>query len=127
MAEVPDELRYTAEHEWVRSQEGSRTVRVGITDYAQEALGDVVYVSLPEVGVGVSAGSVVGEIESTKSVSDLFAPVTGTVTARNGALDEQPDLINAQPYGDGWLIEIELADGAGLDELLDAAAYGTLA
>lgn len=126
MAEVPDELRYTAEHEWVRAQEGSRTVRVGITDYAQEALGDVVYVSLPDVGASVTAGSVVGEIESTKSVSELFAPVTGTVTARNGALDEQPDLINAQPYGDGWMIEIELADGSGLDDLLDAASYGTL-
>lgn len=126
MAEVPDDLRYTSEHEWVREQDGSRTVRVGITDYAQEALGDVVYVSLPEVGATVTAGSVIGEIESTKSVSDLFAPVSGTVTARNGTLDEQPDVVNAQPYGDGWLIEIELADGAGLDGLLDAAGYAAL-
>jgi glycine cleavage system H protein len=126
MAEVPDDLRYTAEHEWVRVTDGSNTVRVGITDYAQEALGDVVYVSLPELGATVGAGDAVGEIESTKSVSDLYAPVAGTVAARNEALDGTPDLVNSDPYGEGWLVEIELAEGADVDALLDAAAYGTL-
>jgi glycine cleavage system H protein len=129
MSEVPSDLKYTAEHEWVRTGDGSQTVRVGITDYAQEALGDVVYVSLPEVGSKVTAGGACGEVESTKSVSDLYAPVSGTVTARNDALDDQPELINSDPYGDGWIIEIELdaADSAELDALLDAASYGTLA
>ena len=126
MAEVPDDLRYTAEHEWVRVNDGSKTVRVGITDYAQEALGDVVYVSLPELGATVSAGAAFGEVESTKSVSDLYAPVAGTVTARNEALEGTPELINSDPYGAGWVVEIELAEGADLDALLDAAAYGTL-
>ncbi len=125
MSEVPSDLKYTAEHEWVRSGDGSQPVRVGITDYAQEALGDVVYVSLPEVGAKVTAGSACGEIESTKSVSDLYAPVSGTVTARNEALDSQPELINSDPYGEGWVIEIEVE--GGLDDLLDAAAYSTLA
>jgi glycine cleavage system H protein len=126
MSDVPSDLKYTAEHEWVRAGEGS-TVRVGITDFAQEALGDVVYVTLPEVGASVSAGAACGEIESTKSVSDLYAPITGTITARNDALDEQPELINSAPYGDGWIIEIEPSDSAEVDALLDAAAYGTLA
>jgi glycine cleavage system H protein len=130
MSEVPSDLKYTAEHEWVRITDGSRTVRVGITDYAQEALGDVVYVSLPEVGAKVAAGSACGEVESTKSVSDLYAPVSGTVTARNDALDDQPELINSDPYGAGWIIEIELdgdTDDAEVGALLDAGAYGTLA
>jgi glycine cleavage system H protein len=127
MSDVPDELRYTAEHEWVRSSEGSNTVRVGITDYAQEALGDVVFVSLPEVGATVDKGAAIGEVESTKSVSDIYAPLSGTVTARNDNLDQQPELINSAPYGDGWIIEIELSDQSELDDLLDAAAYGTLA
>jgi glycine cleavage system H protein len=126
MAEVPSDLKYTAEHEWVRVSEGGRAVRVGITDYAQEALGDVVYVSLPEVGAKVSAGSACGEIESTKSVSDLFAPLTGSVSARNDALDGQPELINSDPYGEGWLVDIELDEGVGIDDLLDSAAYGAL-
>jgi len=126
MANIPDDLRYTAEHEWVRSGDGS-TVRVGITDYAQEALGDVVYVSLPEVGAEVVKGASVGEIESTKSVSDLFAPVAGTVTARNDALDAQPELINSDPYGAGWLVEIALSASGEPDDLLDAATYGTIA
>jgi glycine cleavage system H protein len=125
MSDVPDDLKYTAEHEWVRA--GSGAVRVGITDYAQEALGDVVYVSLPEVGASVTAGAACGEVESTKSVSDLYAPLTGTVSARNDALDDQPELINSDPYGEGWIIEIEPADAADVDGLLDAAAYGTLA
>ena len=127
MSSVPDDLKYTAEHEWVRSSEGSTTVRVGITDYAQEALGDVVYVSLPEVGAAVTRGTAVGEVESTKSVSDIYAPVSGTVTARNDALDATPELINSDPYGDGWLVEIELSDAGEQSELLDAGAYGTLA
>lgn len=127
MSEVPDYLKYTAEHEWVQQFEGSPTVRVGVTDYAQEALGDVVYVSLPEVGAKVEKGSAVGEVESTKSVSDIYAPLTGTVTARNDALDATPELINSGPYGDGWLIEIEVGDESELGELLDPATYGTLA
>ena len=120
---IPEELKYTAEHEWVRSGEGS-TVRVGITDYAQDALGDVVYVSLPDVGVSVTAGESCGEVESTKSVSEVYAPVTGEVTARNDLLDSRPELVNSDPYGEGWLIEI--AATGGLDALIDAQAYGEL-
>ena len=127
MSDIPDDLRYTAEHEWVRLGGGSTTVRIGITDYAQEALGDVVYVSLPDVGADVAKGAAVGEIESTKSVSDLYAPLTGTVTARNDQLDAQPELINSDPYGEGWVLEIELTDQQESAELLDAAAYGALA
>ena len=130
MAEVPADLKYTAEHEWVRADEGGRTARVGITDYAQEALGDVVYVSLLAVGDQVTAGAACGEVESTKSVSDLYAPVTGTVTARNEALDGQPELINSDPYGEGWVIEIELdaeTGAAAVENLLDADGYRNLA
>lgn len=127
MSDVPDELSYTAEHEWVRAEAGAATVRVGITDYAQQALGDVVYVSLPEPGASVERGAAVGEIESTKSVSDLYAPVSGTVRTRNDALDEQPELINSDPYGAGWIVEIEFSDESELGELLDAAGYRTLA
>jgi glycine cleavage system H protein len=129
MSEVPDDLKYTAEHEWakVAGSEGTQSVRVGITDYAQQALGDVVYVSLPEVGTQLAQGAAFGEVESTKSVSDLYAPLAGTITARNEALDKQPELINSDPYGEGWIVEIELADGADLSGLLDPAAYGTLA
>ncbi|MFN2561512.1 MAG: glycine cleavage system protein GcvH [Jatrophihabitans sp.] len=124
MPDVPDNLKYTAEHEWVRT-DGS-TVRIGITDYAQEALGDVVYVSLPEVGATVAKGAAVGEVESTKSVSDIYAPLSGTVTARNDKLDETPELINSDPYGEGWILEIELSDQTETEDLLDAGAYGTL-
>jgi glycine cleavage system H protein len=124
MSDVPDDLRYTPDHEWVRGDSG--TVRVGITDYAQEALGDVVYVTLPEVGASVEKGGAVGEVESTKSVSDIFAPVSGTITARNDQLEEHPELINSDPYGDGWILEIEVGDKAELDGLLDAGAYGEL-
>lgn len=127
MSLIPDELKYTAEHEWVRITESSNTVRVGVTDYAQQALGDVVYVQLPEVGTTVSAGAAFGEIESTKSVSDIYAPVDGSVTARNDALADSSELINSDPYGNGWIVEIELAPGADLSGLLDAATYGTLA
>lgn len=121
----PSDLKYTAEHEWVRepgSQPG--TVRVGITDYAQEALGDIVYVQLPEVGEQVAAGSAVGELESTKSVSDVYSPVSGEVAARNDALDATPELVNTDPYGDGWLFEVTTSGESS--ELLDADAYEQL-
>jgi len=124
MAEVPDDLKYTAEHEWARIS-GS-TVRIGITDFAQESLGDVVYVSLPDVGTIITKGEPFGEVESTKSVSELFGPVDGTVTARNDTLDGQPEAINSDPYGAGWIIEVEVADTAQFDALLDAGTYGTL-
>jgi glycine cleavage system H protein len=124
MADVPDNLSYTPEHEWVRVT-GS-TVRVGVTDFAQEALGDVVFVSLPEVGASFEQGAAFGEVESTKSVSDLFAPVSGKVVSRNDTLDGRPELINSDPYGAGWIVEIEVADEAQLGGLLDAAAYGLL-
>jgi glycine cleavage system H protein len=127
MSDVPDDLKYTAEHEWLRATPDSATVRVGITDYAQGALGDVVYVSLPEVGASVAKGAAIGEVESTKSVSDIFAPISGTVTARNDALDATPELINSDPYGEGWIIEIDQSDAAESADLLDAAAYGSLA
>jgi glycine cleavage system H protein len=127
MSQVPSDLKYTAEHEWVRITEGSSTVRIGITDFAQEALGDVVYVSLPAVGTTVAGGTAFGEVESTKSVSDIYAPLSGTITARNDSLDAAPETINSDPYGEGWLVEIELAADADLGSLLDAAAYGTLA
>jgi glycine cleavage system H protein len=122
---TPEDLKYTAEHEWVRPGESGR-VRVGITDYAQDALGDVVFVSLPEVGTAVTAGQSCGEVESTKSVSEVYAPVTGEVVARNSDLDDRPDLINQDPYGDGWLVEIAVAGDDGTDGLMDAAAYDQL-
>jgi glycine cleavage system H protein len=117
----PEDLKYTAEHEWVKAGEGP--VRVGITDFAQDALGDIVYVQLPEVGSTVRAGDACGELESTKSVSDLFAPVNGTVTAVNEALADQPDLVNSDPYGEGWLLDIELEDIAEVEALMDAETY----
>lgn len=118
----PEDLKYTAEHEWVRVA-GDGPVRIGITAYAQDALGDIVFVSLPEVGERIEAGATVGELESTKSVSDLYAPVTGEVVARNESLDATPELVNSDPYGEGWLIEIAPADPSVLDGLLDASAY----
>lgn len=121
MSEYPDDLRYTTDHEWVR--ETAEGVRIGITGYAQEALGDVVFVSLPTVGDEVSKGDSCGEVESTKSVSDLYAPLTGTVTAVNDALDGTPELVNSDPYGDGWMYEITLGEGVDTTELLDAEAY----
>jgi len=127
MSQIPSDLKYTAEHEWIRLSEGSSTVRIGITDFAQEALGDVVYVSLPAIGTAVSGGAAFGEVESTKSVSDIYAPLSGTISARNDALDGAPETINSDPYGEGWLVEIELAADADVSSLLDAAAYGTLA
>ena len=119
--EFPEDLRYTKEHEWERA-DGAR-VRIGITDFAQDALGDVVYVDLPEVGAEVTASQAFGEVESTKSVSDVFSPLTGTIVERNPLLDERPELVNEQPYGDGWLIVIEVTDPALVEQLLDAAAY----
>ena len=120
----PDDLKYTSEHEWVRGPaEAGSSVRVGITDYAQEALGDIVYVSLPEVGADLDTGSAIGELESTKSVSDVYAPLSGTVTAVNEALDGTPELVNSDPYGEGWLFELTPADASAVDDLMDAAAY----
>jgi glycine cleavage system H protein len=120
--DFPDDLGYTAEHEWVRRGDDG-TVRVGITAYAQDALGDVVFVTLPEVGSDVAPGSACGEVESTKSVSDIFAPVAGTVTGRNDELDANPELVNSDPYGQGWMFEVRPSDPAALDALMDAAAY----
>ena len=120
----PDDLKYTSEHEWVRGPaEAGASVRVGITDYAQEALGDIVYVSLPEVGADLETGSAIGELESTKSVSDIYAPLSGTVTAVNDALDGTPELVNSDPYGEGWLFELTPADASAVEALMDAAAY----
>ena len=121
-ATYPEDLRYTSDHEWVRDA-GEGTVRVGITHYAQEALGDVVYVSLPAVGDTIEPGDSCGEVESTKSVSDLYAPLPGTITAVNDALDATPELVNSDPYGEGWMYELQLADGTDTSGLLDAAAY----
>lgn len=121
---IPDDLRYSPEHEWVR-QEGT-TVRIGITDYAQDALGDIVFVDLPAVGSAVEAGGQLGEVESTKSVSEIYSPLGGTVTAVNESLTSEPERINQDPYGDGWLCELELAAGADPAGLLDAGAYGDL-
>jgi glycine cleavage system H protein len=123
---TPEDLRYTAEHEWAHAKDssgGGTVVRVGITDYAQEQLGDIVFVQLPAVGTAVTGGEPLGEVESTKSVSDIYAPVTGTIVSRNNTLDSQPELLNQDPYGEGWLVEIEVEDLSVLDSLLDAAAY----
>ncbi len=121
---VPEQLRYSSDHEWL-SRDGSRA-RIGITDYAQDALGDVVFVQLPNVGDSVTAGQTFGEVESTKSVSDIYAPVSGTVVTVNDALAESPQLLNDDPYGEGWICTIEMSDPAQFDELLDASGYTTL-
>ena len=130
MSDIPPDLHYTAEHEWVR-RSGEDTARIGITDFAQSALGDVVFVQLPDVGTELTAGESFGEVESTKSVSDLYAPVSGKVSAVNSDLDGSPQLVNSDPYGAGWLLDVQVADAAGLESaiatLLDAEAYrGTL-
>lgn len=130
MSDIPPDLRYTAEHEWVRRSEDD-TVRVGVTDFAQSALGDVVFVQLPDVGSEVTAGESFGEVESTKSVSDLYAPVSGTVSAVNTDLDGSPQLVNSDPYGAGWLLDVQVSEVGELESaiasLLDAEAYrGTL-
>ena len=124
MANYPSNLRYSSEHEWARAQ--GKAIVVGVTDHAQEALGDVVYVELPKVGDSVSAGKQFGVIESTKAVSELFAPVSGKVTKVNSALVDSPQTVNQDPYGAGWLIEVETSDSTQLDKLLDAAAYEKL-
>ncbi|MFL6136816.1 MAG: glycine cleavage system protein GcvH [Frankiaceae bacterium] len=121
----PDDLKYTREHEWVRTE--GDTLRIGITDFAQDALGDIVFVTLPEPGTAVEVGQSLGEVESTKSVSDVYAPLAGTIVRRNEALDDQPELINSDPYGEGWMIELRPADPGAVDGLLDAAAYQQLA
>ena len=122
---VPEDLRYTSDHEWARQEDGGK-IRIGITDYAQDALGDVVFVQLPEVGAKVEAGGSFSEVESTKSVSDIYAPVAGTVAAANDALTDAPQRINEDPYGDGWICVIEPSDPAAYESLLDAAAYREL-
>lgn len=120
----PEELKYTAEHEWVRTPgESEGSVRIGITDFAQDALGDIVFVQLPDVGAEVSGGTPVGELESTKSVSDVYVPVSGTVVRVNEALDASPELVNSDPYGEGWLFELVPSDAADVDGLMDAAGY----
>lgn len=122
--QIPDDLRFAENHEWARTR-GDGTVEVGITDFAQDALGDIVFVDLPAVGTAVAAGDAFAEVESTKSVSDVYAPVSGTVSAMNEALLDAPETINADPYGDGWFVVIDPGGEAATDHLMDAAAYRT--
>jgi glycine cleavage system H protein len=122
--QIPDDLRYSSDHEWARAD--GDVVRVGITDYAQDALGAVVFVDLPKVGTDVSAGGAIGEVESTKSVSEIYAPVSGTITAINDSLTSAPEAVNADPYGEGWICEITTSDTSEYDELLDAGRYHSL-
>ncbi len=127
--EFPKDLRYSSDHEWARLEgdgSGAARIRIGITDYAQDALGDVVYVELPDVGRVVAAGESFSEIESTKSVSDIYAPVAGTIVEANAELGDAPERVNEDPYGDGWICVIEISDRAALDNLLDADAYQAL-
>lgn len=123
MSNIPADLYYTAEHEWVTAPNDEGVVRVGITDFAQDALGDVVYADLPEAGTAVTGSDVVGEVESTKSVSDIYSPLDGEVTARNETLDDEPGLINSDPFGAGWLIEIRLGDRDSVSSLLSSEQY----
>jgi glycine cleavage system H protein len=125
MSEIPSDLRYTAEHEWIKDQ-GDGVVRVGITAYAAEALGDVVYISLPSVGDSVSGGQSCGEVESTKSVSDLYAPADGEIVATNDSLDTTPESVNTDPYGEGWMYDLRLADPAAVESMLDADGYAAI-
>jgi glycine cleavage system H protein len=122
--QTPGDLRFSKDHEWIRVE--GTTATLGITDFAQDALGDVVFVSLPDVGSAIEAGSAVGEVESTKSVSEIYAPVTGTVRSVNDALRDAPEVLNADPYGEGWICTIEITDATQLEGLLDAAAYAQL-
>lgn len=122
--QIPDELRYSSDHEWAKSSDN--VIRIGITDYAQDALGDVVFVDLPKVGAAVSAGGTLGEVESTKSVSEIYSPVSGTVTAVNDALSSSPEVVNSDPYGGGWICEITTTSNDDYDALLDAAGYKAL-
>ena len=121
---IPEDLGYSDQHEWVRR--GDDVVRIGITDYAQNALGDIVFVQLPEVGSAVTSGDAIGEVESTKSVSEIFTPLTGTVVAVNDALEGSPELVNTDPYGDGWIYELEVEEPATVADLLDADAYAEI-
>jgi len=121
---VPEELRYSTDHEWIRVEDGR--VTIGITEYAQDALGDVVFLEVPDVGDAVAAAAKVSEVESTKSVSDIYAPVSGTIVEVNAELTDQPELVNDEPYGRGWICTIEMSDPSELDGLLDAAAYRAL-
>jgi len=121
---VPDDLRYSKDHEWARLEDGR--VRIGITDYAQDALGDVVYVQIPDVGAQVTTGESFSEVESTKSVSDIYAPITGTIVEVNQELSDAPQRVNEDPYGEGWLVVIEAEDASQFEQLLDAAAYRAL-
>lgn len=123
MSNIPADLCYTAEHEWVTAPDADGVVRFGITDFAQDALGDVVYVQMPETGTKIVAADVVGEVESTKSVSDIYAPLAGEVVNRNEALDADPALINTDPYGEGWLVEVRLEDVSSYGTLLGAGEY----
>jgi glycine cleavage system H protein len=122
--QIPDDLRYSSDHEWARSS--GDVVRVGITDYAQDALGPVVFVDLPKIGTAVSAGGAIGEVESTKSVSEIYAPVSGTLTAVNQLLVSATETVNTDPYGEGWICEITTSDSSDFDELLDPASYSAL-
>ena len=122
--QIPDDLRYSSDHEWIRLEDGK--ARIGITDYAQDALGDVVFVDLPEVGAAVAAGESVSEVESTKSVSDIYAPLAGTISEVNGDLADNPERLNEDPYGEGWIFVVTVDDAAALDGLMDAAAYRAL-
>ncbi len=122
--DIPAELRYSSDHEWVRVE--GTTVTIGITEYAQDALGDVVFVEMPDAGLAVAAGESFSEVESTKSVSDIYAPITGAITEVNAALESQPELLNSDPYGAGWICRIEVEDPSELDGLMDAEAYRTL-
>ena len=121
---IPAELRYSSDHEWVRVE--GTTVTIGITEYAQDALGDVVFVEMPDEGLAVAAGETFSEVESTKSVSDIYAPITGSIAEVNAALESQPELLNSDPYGAGWICRIEITDPSELDGLMDAEAYRTL-
>lgn len=125
MSQTPEELRYTKEHEWIRETSPNK-YQVGITDYAQSALGDIVYIQLPKVGDLHSQGKVCGEVESTKSVSEIYAPLSGSVVAVNNNLDSAPELLNQDPYGSGWIFEVEVSDGSQISALLDSKAYQTL-
>ncbi len=121
---VPDDLRYSSDHEWIRVEDGR--LRIGITDYAQDSLGDVVYVQVPEVGAELAAGDVMGEVESTKSVSEIYAPTSGVVVEVNGDLEVSPELVNSDPYGAGWMVLVQPSDPGAIEALLDADAYRKL-
>jgi len=121
---VPDDLRYSSDHEWIRVEDGR--IRIGITDYAQDSLGDVVYVQVPDVGAELAAGDVMGEVESTKSVSEIYAPTSGVVVEINGDLEISPELVNSDPYGSGWMVVVQPSDPGAVETLLDADAYRKL-